>query len=124
MIGGPTGRWRRDRPLRRSGSGAGSVRYTIAFDRCLVRGLVQEAAESLPAALGGASAEELFRFERRQLLGDGDVDELVQARPLCGRQALGRFLQRRLQPQGIIGFAHPILLEASSGRMTWMAIRS
>jgi hypothetical protein len=53
-----------------------------------------------------ALPEVILRSERRQLLGDGDIDELVQG-DAFGRRHLAKLLQqRRLQAQREIALPH------------------
>jgi hypothetical protein len=57
----------------------------------------------------GAFPKEIGGPERRDLLGDRDIDELNERRALGLRQPLGLGLDRRLQPQGLFRLSHPLL---------------
>src|SRR5262249_16253500 len=74
----------------------------------------------------GALAKKIGGAQRRELPGDGDIEELVEGCPLRLGQPLGFRLERCLQPQRIIRLRHPCLHErhAGPGRSTLTPSRS
>src|SRR5512132_1366852 len=100
----------------------------VPLARRLVASPIQQLERFRDVAPRCTLLEKLSRTQRRELLSDRYIDELVERRAVCLGNTFGLALQRGLQPEGIVRFGHTLASNhsrhAGPGRRTRNAKRS